>query len=108
MLLLTEPSRLQQLVRDFWSFSRGKINNKCDKSQCSPIKVLFLQDFKNVYCYNDTLVIKCYDDDLMDDLNKQSERKSLSVRANMLSRRFLRNTPAVEITFFRAYCIPTG
>ncbi|PZC73158.1 hypothetical protein B5X24_HaOG209950 [Helicoverpa armigera] len=43
-------------------------------------------------------------DDLKDDVDMERERRSLSVRANMLARRFSRCTDAVKITLFKAYC----
>lgn len=43
-------------------------------------------------------------DDLKDDVDMERERRALSVRANMLARRFSRCTDAVKITLFKAYC----
>ncbi|XP_023933975.1 uncharacterized protein LOC112042975 [Bicyclus anynana] len=42
--------------------------------------------------------------DLRDDTDIERERRALSVRANMLARRFARCSYAVKITLFRAYC----
>ncbi|KAL0879953.1 hypothetical protein ABMA27_002467 [Loxostege sticticalis] len=42
--------------------------------------------------------------DLKDDEDIERERRALSVRANMLARRFARCTRDVKITLFRAYC----
>jgi hypothetical protein len=42
--------------------------------------------------------------DLNDDEDVERERRALSVRANMLARRFTRCTNDVKITLFRAYC----
>lgn len=42
--------------------------------------------------------------DLKDDTDIERERRALSVRANMLARRFARSSPNVKITLFRAYC----
>ncbi|CAG9134717.1 unnamed protein product [Plutella xylostella] len=43
-------------------------------------------------------------EDLNDDADMERERRALSVRANMLARRFSRCTPAVKIALFKAYC----
>lgn len=43
-------------------------------------------------------------EDLKDDDDMERERRALSVRANMLARRFARCTDAVKVTLFRAYC----
>ncbi|KAJ8713277.1 hypothetical protein PYW07_013647 [Mythimna separata] len=43
-------------------------------------------------------------DDLKDDMDLERERRALSVRANMLARRFSRCTDAIKITLFKAYC----
>lgn len=43
-------------------------------------------------------------DDLKDDVDIDRERRALSVRANMLARRFARCSDAVKITLFKAYC----
>ncbi|XP_060810115.1 uncharacterized protein LOC132904214 [Amyelois transitella] len=42
--------------------------------------------------------------DLRDDEDIQRERRALSVRANMLARRFARCTREVKVTLFKAYC----
>ncbi|KAL0809192.1 hypothetical protein ABMA28_011417 [Loxostege sticticalis] len=42
--------------------------------------------------------------DLKDNADIERERRSLSVRANMIARRFARCSQAVKITLFRAYC----
>ncbi|XP_069355266.1 uncharacterized protein [Maniola hyperantus] len=42
--------------------------------------------------------------DLKDDADIERERRALSVRANMIVRRFARCSVAVKITLFRAYC----
>ncbi|CAH2093831.1 unnamed protein product [Euphydryas editha] len=42
--------------------------------------------------------------DLKDDTDIERERRILSVRANMLARRFARCTHNVKITLFKAYC----
>ncbi|XP_045785035.1 uncharacterized protein LOC123880774 [Maniola jurtina] len=43
-------------------------------------------------------------EDLKDDDDMERERRALSVRANMVARRFARCTDAVKITLFKAYC----
>lgn len=43
-------------------------------------------------------------EDLKDDADIERERRALSVRANMIIRRFARSSTAVKITLFRAYC----
>ncbi|XP_013171402.1 PREDICTED: uncharacterized protein LOC106120594 [Papilio xuthus] len=43
-------------------------------------------------------------DTLNDDLDLERERRALSVRANMLARRFAQCTIPVKITLFKAYC----
>lgn len=42
--------------------------------------------------------------ELRDDEDVERERRALSVRANMLARRFAKCSRAVKITLFRAYC----
>ncbi|CAH2239863.1 jg4550 [Pararge aegeria aegeria] len=42
--------------------------------------------------------------DLKDDADIERERRALSVRANMIARRFARCTVPVKVTLFRAYC----
>ncbi|CAH2241228.1 jg3292 [Pararge aegeria aegeria] len=42
--------------------------------------------------------------DLKDDTDIERERRAVSVRANMLARRFARCSTNVKITLFRAYC----
>lgn len=42
--------------------------------------------------------------DLKDDANIERERRALSVRANMIARRFARCTTEVKITLFKAFC----
>ncbi|XP_045535451.1 uncharacterized protein LOC123721266 [Papilio machaon] len=42
--------------------------------------------------------------DLKDDCDIERERRALSVRANMIARRFARCSKEVKITLFRAYC----
>ncbi|XP_048005984.1 uncharacterized protein LOC125241506 [Leguminivora glycinivorella] len=42
--------------------------------------------------------------DLKDDVDIERERRALSVRANMIARRFAHCTKDVKITLFRAYC----
>lgn len=42
--------------------------------------------------------------DLKDNDDLERERRALSVRANMIARRFARCTTQVKITLFRAYC----
>ncbi|XP_045539177.1 uncharacterized protein LOC123722186 [Papilio machaon] len=42
--------------------------------------------------------------DLNDDCDIERERRALSVRANMIARRFARCSKEVKITLFRAYC----
>lgn len=42
--------------------------------------------------------------DLKDDADIERERRALSVRANMLARRFARSSRNVKIALFRAYC----
>ncbi|KAJ0169384.1 hypothetical protein K1T71_014971 [Dendrolimus kikuchii] len=39
-----------------------------------------------------------------DNVDMDRERRALSVRANMLARRFARCTETVKITLFKAYC----
>ncbi|XP_041973395.1 uncharacterized protein LOC121729073 [Aricia agestis] len=41
---------------------------------------------------------------LADDLDMSRERRALSVRANMLARRFAKCTAEAKVTLFRAYC----
>jgi hypothetical protein len=41
---------------------------------------------------------------LKDDLDLERERRALSVRSNMLIRRFAKCTASVKLTLFRAYC----
>ncbi|XP_039747896.1 uncharacterized protein LOC120625053 [Pararge aegeria] len=43
-------------------------------------------------------------DSLRDDSDMERERRALSVRGNMLARRFARCTGQVKLTLFRAYC----
>ncbi|XP_022838068.1 uncharacterized protein LOC111365105 [Spodoptera litura] len=43
-------------------------------------------------------------DDLCDNMDIDRERRALSVRCNMLARRFARCTPPVKVTLFKAYC----
>lgn len=43
-------------------------------------------------------------EDLKDDTDIERERRALSVRANMIARRFARCTDEVKITLFRAFC----
>lgn len=43
-------------------------------------------------------------EDLTDDTDMERERRALSVRCNMLARRFSRCTKEVKITLFKAYC----
>ncbi|CAG9135437.1 unnamed protein product [Plutella xylostella] len=43
-------------------------------------------------------------EDLTDDLDMERERRALSVRCNMLARRFARCTEDAKITLFKAYC----
>lgn len=43
-------------------------------------------------------------DDLKDDDDIERERRALSVRANMIARRFARCSTGVKVTLFRAYC----
>ena len=42
--------------------------------------------------------------DLKDDADIERERRALSVRANMIARRFARSSKGVKITLFRAFC----
>ncbi|KAG7305839.1 hypothetical protein JYU34_008378 [Plutella xylostella] len=42
--------------------------------------------------------------DLKDNADIERERRALSVRANMIARRFARCTQQVKVTLFRAYC----
>jgi exonuclease III len=42
--------------------------------------------------------------DLKDDIDLERERRALSVRANMIARRFARCSREAKITLFRAYC----
>lgn len=42
--------------------------------------------------------------DLKDDADIERERRALSMRANMIARRFARSSKDVKITLFRAYC----
>ncbi|KAJ2946144.1 hypothetical protein O0L34_g5075 [Tuta absoluta] len=42
--------------------------------------------------------------DMKDDTDIERERRALSVRANMIARRFARCSKEVKITLFRAYC----
>lgn len=42
--------------------------------------------------------------DLKDDADIERERRALSVRANMIARRFVRCSTPVKVTLFRAYC----
>ncbi|XP_047999750.1 uncharacterized protein LOC125236885 [Leguminivora glycinivorella] len=42
--------------------------------------------------------------DLKDDKDIERERRALSVRANMIARKFARCTREVKVTLFRAYC----
>lgn len=42
--------------------------------------------------------------DLRDDMDMERERRALSVRANMVSRRFVRCSTGAKTTLFRAYC----
>lgn len=44
------------------------------------------------------------EEDLKDDMDMERERRALSVRCNMLARRFARCTKEVKITLFKAYC----
>jgi hypothetical protein len=43
-------------------------------------------------------------DDLKDDADIERERRALSVRANMIARRFARCSYPVKLTLFRAFC----
>ncbi|KAL0852127.1 hypothetical protein ABMA28_000364 [Loxostege sticticalis] len=43
-------------------------------------------------------------EDLKDDLDLERERRALSVRGNMLSRRFARCSREVKLTLFKTYC----
>ncbi|XP_061707838.1 uncharacterized protein LOC133518223 [Cydia pomonella] len=43
-------------------------------------------------------------DDLVDDSDNEKERRALSVRANMIARRFASCSYNVKVTLFRAYC----
>ncbi|XP_028176959.1 uncharacterized protein LOC114364837 [Ostrinia furnacalis] len=43
-------------------------------------------------------------DDLKDNVDIERERRALSVRCNMLARRFARCKDEVKITLFKAYC----
>ncbi|XP_069363417.1 uncharacterized protein [Maniola hyperantus] len=43
-------------------------------------------------------------ENLGDDDDMERERRALSVRANMVARRFARCTDAVKVTLFKAYC----
>ncbi|RVE46368.1 hypothetical protein evm_008991 [Chilo suppressalis] len=43
-------------------------------------------------------------DDLCDNVDVERERRALSVRCNMLARRFARCTVPVKVTLFKAYC----
>lgn len=43
-------------------------------------------------------------EDLSDDLDIERERRALSVRCNMLARRFARCTAEVKVTLFKAFC----
>lgn len=43
-------------------------------------------------------------DDLKDDMDIERERRALSVRCNMLARRFAMCTSQVKTTLFRAFC----
>lgn len=54
----------------------------------------------NVFKYLGHLVTS----DLRDNVDIERERRALSVRANMIARRFSRCTKAVKITLFRAFC----
>ncbi|XP_026329035.1 uncharacterized protein LOC113237009 [Hyposmocoma kahamanoa] len=45
-------------------------------------------------------------DDLKDNMDIERGRRALSVRANMLARRFARCTVEVKVTLFRANCTP--
>ncbi|XP_063544877.1 uncharacterized protein LOC134753045 [Cydia strobilella] len=42
--------------------------------------------------------------DMKDNMDIERERRALSVRANMIARKFARCTKAVKVTLFRAYC----
>jgi hypothetical protein len=42
--------------------------------------------------------------DLKDDADIERERRALSVRANMIARRFAKSSKEVKISLFRAYC----
>lgn len=44
-------------------------------------------------------------EDLRDDLDIERERRNLSIRCNMLARRFARCSDEVKITLFKAYCL---
>lgn len=43
-------------------------------------------------------------EDFKDDMDVERERRALSVRCNMLARRFARCTEQVKVTLFRAFC----
>ncbi|XP_013177643.1 PREDICTED: uncharacterized protein LOC106125109 [Papilio xuthus] len=43
-------------------------------------------------------------EDMKDNLDIERERRSLSVRCNMLARRFAKCTEHVKLTLFKAYC----
>ncbi|XP_026331454.1 uncharacterized protein LOC113238824 [Hyposmocoma kahamanoa] len=45
-------------------------------------------------------------DDLKDNMDIERERRALTVKANMLARRFARCTVEVKVTIFWAYCTP--
>ncbi|XP_026317317.1 uncharacterized protein LOC113228266 [Hyposmocoma kahamanoa] len=42
--------------------------------------------------------------DLKDDMDIERERRALSVRANMIARRFVRSSVEVKVALFRAFC----
>ncbi|XP_073962678.1 uncharacterized protein [Choristoneura fumiferana] len=72
------------------------------QTQCVPKVVLDNCNLKRVHSfkYLGHVLIP----DLKDDQEIERERRALSVRANMLARRFARCSSDVKITLFRAYC----
>lgn len=115
VLLSASVCGLRKLIRtcEEYALSHG-LKYNVTKSQCMVFEVgtKRLQSVPPVFINSVPLNwVKKYKylghivtNDLKDDADIERERRALSVRANMLARRFARCTREVKVTLFRAYC----
>ncbi|PZC79121.1 hypothetical protein B5X24_HaOG216810 [Helicoverpa armigera] len=115
VLLSASVCVLRRLIAQCEDYARthGLIYN-CSKSEImvfesggrSPdtIPVIKLNEKPLIRTYKFKYLGHILTPDLKDDADVERERRALSIRANMLVRRFARCSPAVKVTLFRAYC----